>query len=140
MNEIIIFLTAHWVLSLSFLTILFSIIYLEVNAGSRKTQKISPPQAVQMINKENAKIIDVRDKQAYQAGHLPDATHIPLKDLLEISDKKLELYKNHPIILVCATDHLAGAPTAQLLKKGYSAYSLQGGINAWREHHLPIIK
>ena len=42
---------------------------------------VSPAQATQLINREDAIVVDVRESGEYAAGHIPDARHIPLGDL-----------------------------------------------------------
>ena len=76
----------------------------------------------------------------YAAGHLPQAKHAPLG---ELEGKAAGLAKNKetPIILVCQTGQRAGKAQAVLKQAGYSeVYSLEGGLAAWQQAGLPVVK
>ena len=63
---------------------------------------VSPAQATQLINREDAHILDVREVDEYAAGHLPDAVNIPGGKLAERIGE-LEKFKDKPIIVCCAS-------------------------------------
>nr|WP_282581191.1 rhodanese-like domain-containing protein [Ralstonia insidiosa] len=96
--------------------------------------------ATQLINRRNAVVVDVRESAEYAAGHLPQAKHAPLG---ELEGKAAGLAKNKetPIILVCQTGQRAGKAQAVLKQAGYSeVYSLEGGLAAWQQAGLPVVK
>ena len=96
--------------------------------------------ATQLINRRNAVVVDVRESAEYAAGHLPQAKHAPLG---ELEGKAAGHAKNKetPIILVCQTGQRAGKAQAVLKQAGYSeVYSLEGGLAAWQQAGLPVVK
>ncbi|MCL1620793.1 rhodanese-like domain-containing protein [Ralstonia pseudosolanacearum] len=102
--------------------------------------QVSASAATQLINRRNAVVVDVREAAEYAAGHLPQAKHAALGDL---AGKAAGLAKNKetPIILVCQTGQRAGRAQAVLKQAGYSeVYSLEGGLAAWQQAGLPIVK
>jgi rhodanese-related sulfurtransferase len=102
--------------------------------------KLSASAATQLINRRNAVVVDVRESGEYAAGHLPQAKHAPLG---ELQGKAGSLAKNKetPIILVCQTGQRAGRAQAVLKQAGYSeVYSLEGGLAAWQQAGLPVVK
>lgn len=102
--------------------------------------KVSASTATQLINRRNAVVVDVRESSEYAAGHLPQAKHAPLG---ELEGKAAGLAKNKetPIILVCQTGQRAGRAQAVLKQAGYSeVYSLEGGLAAWQQAGLPVVK
>jgi rhodanese-related sulfurtransferase len=101
---------------------------------------VNPTQATQLINREDAQIIDVREPNEYSAGHLPESRNIPLGRLEERAGE-LEKFKDAPLILVCQSGARSGGACAQLSKLGYSrVHNLEGGIDAWRVAGLPLKK
>ena len=87
--------------------------------------------AVQLINRRDALIIDVRDKADYAAGHVPNSRHIPLADLAGRLGE-LEKFKTRPVIVNCAP----GAAVGEGLRRA-QAGRLQGGFcPAWRHDRL----
>ena len=102
--------------------------------------KVTASAATQLINRRNAVVVDVRESGEYAAGHLPQAKHAPLGEL-EGKASGLAKNKETPIILVCQTGQRAGRAQAVLKQAGYSeVYSLEGGLAAWQQAGLPVVK
>ncbi len=99
---------------------------------------ISAAQAVQLMNREKAIVIDVRDAPEFAASHIAGSKNIPLADL----EKQLgsaAKNKNLPLIVVCRSGARSLGAAATASKLGYAqAHSLAGGIDAWREAALPL--
>ncbi len=101
---------------------------------------VSPSQATQLINREDAQVVDVREADEYSAGHLADSRNIPLAQLAERASE-LDRFKIVPVILVCQTGARTPGAVKQLEKLGFAkVHDLEGGINAWREAGLPLKK
>ena len=101
---------------------------------------LSPTQAVQMINREKAQVVDVCSAEEYAAGHLVGARHVPLEQLEQQLDG-VARNKSLPLILVCASGIRSKRAVAVAKKLGYEqAHSLSGGLNAWKEANLPVEK
>ena len=95
-------------------------------------------QAVQLINREKAVVIDVCEANEYAAGHVGGAKNIPLNQLEE---KLAGVVKNKalPVILVCQSGARSNRAVAIAKKLGYEqAQSLAGGLGAWRSANLPV--
>jgi len=101
---------------------------------------LSPAAAVQLINREKAVVLDVRDAAEFASGHLVGSRHIALDEL----DAKLGgAVKNKalPLILVCQTGARSGRAVAVAKKLGYAqAQSLAGGLAAWKAANMPLEK
>jgi rhodanese-related sulfurtransferase len=96
--------------------------------------------AVQLINHKDAVVVDVRDQKEFDTGHLMNSKLIPLGTIKERIGE-LEKYREHPIVLVCASGQRSKIAAAQLKSKGFTqAYSLIGGLVAWRKADLPLGK
>lgn len=101
---------------------------------------LTPTQAVQLINREKAVVIDVCSADEFAAGHVAGAKHVPLGELQE---RLPSLVKNKalPLVLVCASGARSQRAVAIAKGLGYEkAESLAGGLKAWREASLPVEK
>ncbi len=96
--------------------------------------------AVLLMNREKAVVVDVSDATEYASGHIVGSKNLPLADL----EAKLEgAVKNKalPVILVCPTGVRASRMVNTAKKLGYAnAQALSGGLKAWREAGLPLEK
>lgn len=101
---------------------------------------LTPANAVQLINREKAVVIDVCEAEEFAAGHVGGAKNIPLGQLEE---RLPSVVKNKavPVVLVCASGARSTRAAAIARKLGYEkAESLAGGLKAWREASLPVEK
>lgn len=101
---------------------------------------LSPNEAVMLMNREKAVVVDVCEPAEFAAGHVSGAKNIPLADL---ESKLPTTVKNKavPLILVCASGVRSRRALAVAARLGYEkAQSLGGGMAAWREASLPVEK
>ncbi|MBS0508582.1 MAG: rhodanese-like domain-containing protein [Proteobacteria bacterium] len=101
---------------------------------------LSAAQAVQLINREKAVVIDVCEPDEYAAGHVGGAKNIPLAQLQE---RLPQVAKNKavPVIMVCAKGARAARAAGIAKGLGYdNAQPLAGGLAAWREASMPVEK
>jgi rhodanese-related sulfurtransferase len=102
--------------------------------------QVNTLQATQMINKEDALVLDVREPVEYDKGHILNARNIPLGELDKRADE-LSRWKAKRVIVACATGARSGAALAVLKKHGFTnVVSLAGGVGAWQQAGLPIAK
>ncbi len=100
---------------------------------------LSPAEAVTLINRSNAFVLDVRDEAEFANGHIADATHIPLADL-EARIGELKKYQNKTILVNCQKG-MRSAKACDILRKAEftQVNNLQGGLSAWLEAKLPVV-
>ena len=107
---------------------------------SSAAANLGPSDAVLLINRSNALVLDVRDEAEYAAGHITDARNIPLA-ALDARIGELNKFKDKPILVNCQAGVRSGKAVAILQKQGFTkAYNLQGGLNAWQQAKLPVVK
>jgi len=85
---------------------------------------------------EGAVLLDVREPDEWNAGHAPDAVHVPLAALAASVD---ELDKDRPIVAVCRVGGRSERAASVLLQRGYDAVNLAGGMQAWQAAGMPIV-
>lgn len=139
MQDIIVFMQAHWALGLALIVILGLLTLVEFIKQKTGGAKISPATVIRMMNHDNAVIIDVRNTDAYASGHIVGAISLPLTNIEE-KYKKIEKLKAQPLIIVCAAGLESPRAAASLLKKGLTVYILSGGMNAWKTAEMPVVK
>ena len=140
MEKFIVFAESHWVLSALFIVLLIAVLAYENFMQSGDSAGISPSQAVQMINKEDAVIVDVRRKDAFINGHIINSVNIP-HAALKTDIKKLQKHKQKPIVVVCAQG-VDAVKAAKIISENEFEHVkvLKGGVRAWREADLPLEK
>jgi rhodanese-related sulfurtransferase len=102
---------------------------------------VNPSQATQLINREDALVLDVREPGEYGAGHILGAKNVPLSRIdsggAEIAGKK----KDRPVILYCESGNRSAKAAAALKAQGYTrVLNLAGGIAAWQQAGMPVEK
>jgi rhodanese-related sulfurtransferase len=105
--------------------------------GASGGPRVTPGQATQLINREDAVVVDVRDQGEYEAGHILGARNVPMARV-ESSDLKR---KDKTVIVYCETGDRASKAAAILKKQGFEkVVSLSGGLAAWKQAGLPVEK
>jgi rhodanese-related sulfurtransferase len=99
--------------------------------------KVTPAEAVSLINRERGVLIDVSEPAEFAAGRAGGSKNIPFGSLDTSND--LPKNKTVPVLLVCPTGARANRAVALLRKRGYEkTVSVGGGLAAWREANLPV--
>jgi rhodanese-related sulfurtransferase len=110
------------------------------NESQRGGQTVSAQQLVDMVNKQDAVVLDVRDKKEFEAGHIVDAVNIPYS-ALEGRLTELKDYKSRPVVVACKMGQHSGAAGTLLRKNGFEDVKrLTGGVAEWRNQNLPVVK
>ncbi len=107
------------------------------NAGA---SAISVSEAVLLMNRARLFILDVRDEAAFAEGHIQGAKHVPLS-ALEERIQELTKQKSKPVLVVCQRGMRSNAACKILASHAFTqVYSLQGGLDQWREAKMPLVK
>jgi len=111
-----------------------------IPAVQRSGAKVSVLQATQLMNQGKCTVLDVRDPQEFETGHIKNAKNIPLSELSKRL-AELEKQKSQSVITVCASGKRSATAVAMLSRAAFTqAVSLDGGMAAWREQGLPTVK
>ena len=107
--------------------------------GAGGVLNLSAAEAVTLINRSNALVLDVRDDAEFASGHIAEATHIPLASL-EVRLGELKNYQNKAVLVNCQRG-MQSAKACDILRKAdfTQVHILQGGLNAWLAAKLPIV-
>lgn len=137
MDQLVPFLLNHYLLSGAFVVLL---VLFFLNESARGGQSVSPQGLSELVNKENARVIDIRDGAEFRAGHIAGSENIPYAKLNDhIAQLKSE--PERPIVVVCNIGQTAGAAGLALRLAGLArVYKLEGGISGWKAQSLPVVR
>lgn len=102
--------------------------------------EVGAMEAVQLMNRKDAVLVDLREPGEFGAGHAPHAKNLP-QSQIEARIGELEKWKTKPVILVCQTGSRSHIASARFKKAGFSeVVVLAGGMGAWQQANLPVEK
>lgn len=104
-----------------------------------KVIQLSPREVHQRLQDEQPPVLlDVREPDELHIAQLPEAVHIPLRQLGENLDR---LSKEHPIIVLCHHGWRSQSAARELAARGFKeVYNLKGGIDAWSTDVDPSVQ
>ena len=139
MQDFLSFIQQHWLPSTAIVIVFILLILVEYIRGKRGAQRVSAAELTRLINRQNAVVVDLRNKEAFLNGHIVGALSIPLSELEK--SKKLDKFKSEPIVLVCAAGLESPKAATILAKNGKNnTFILAGGIRSWRDADMPLVK
>lgn len=100
-------------------------------------KQVGPQEAVALINRQDALILDVREQSEFADGHIAKAKHIPVGALAKRLGE-LDKHKGKAIVAVCRSGQRSGMACGTLRKAGFeNVHNLAGGMMAWDQAGLP---
>jgi rhodanese-related sulfurtransferase len=83
-------------------------------------------------------VLDVRERDAFEAGHIPSAQHLP-RGILELKVNEALPDPTVRIVTCCEFGKISTLAAATLRRMGFTrAVALDGGMKAWREQGFPV--
>lgn len=134
------FVINNWYLFLALAIILALLIGPSLSQRRYGIRSVNPAEAVLLINRESAVVVDVCEPNEYAAGHVPSAVNAPLSSL-DKHLKALEKHRHKPVVVACRSGNRSLRAAVMLRKHGFEkVYSLAGGLTAWQRDNLPLEK
>ena len=101
---------------------------------------LTPTEATIWINRRKAYVLDLRPEEAFKLGRLPGAKSISATEMTAAIEK-LKLDRKNPVVLVCESGVQSRKALAEVQKLGFvEVGSLDGGVQAWKDAALPLVK
>ena len=136
-EQIFDFVTNHYVLVGVFAFLLVAFV---INEGKQGGAAITPTNLVNLVNREGAMLMDIRDTKEYSSGHIAGALSMPIASI-DARIGELESYKDKPVVLVCKMGQHASATGRKLKALGFeNVRRLSGGMSEWTASSLPVVK
>jgi rhodanese-related sulfurtransferase len=134
------FIIANWPLVLVFVVSGAMLLWPLVQRRWSSAREVGAVAATQLINRQNAVVLDLREQTEFAAGRLPNALHIPLAQLAA-RGQELAKFIGRPVIAYCDRGNRSRAAAAALAKLGFTeVFTLQGGLRAWSDAGMPLEK
>lgn len=130
------FIAEQWILVSTLAVLAGAFMWTEMHKGGKA---LSFHEVTRLLNKDEAVLLDVRDKKEFDTGHIVDSIHIAFPKLKERVNE-LEKHKARMIVVVDKIGQHAGAAGKILKDHGFNVVRLQGGIAEWTAQNLPLVK
>ena len=139
-QELIAFLGRHPLLSLGLAGLTLALIYTELSRFWQGYKTLKPAELTPLMNRDNALVVDLRPIADFDKGHIAGSKNVQLSQF-DPENKQLAPAKALPVVLVCKAGESADGAAKRLRKAGFGkVYVLDGGIAAWRQAELPLVK
>ena len=96
------FIALHPVLIALFAGLLLALVANELSVLTRRYKALSPAALTQLINRENALLVDVSAQGDYEGGHIVGSRHVALSQF-DPEQKDLAKVRDLPVAVVCST-------------------------------------
>lgn len=137
MDRLFEFVVNHYILVSLFVAFLVAILILESRRGGAK---VSAQAAVNLLNKDEAVVVDIRDRKEFGEGRITGSVNIPLNSL-KSRVSELNKFKDKQIIVADKMGQHSAMAVKQLNAEGFSnVVRLNGGISDWKASNLPLVK
>jgi rhodanese-related sulfurtransferase len=139
-DELLAFAGRHMYLSLGFVGLTVAIVYTEIARLFRGYKALRPAELTALINRDNALVIDLSASGEFEKGHIAGSRSVQVSQF-DPESKLLANAKALPVVAVCRTGQASADAAKRLKKAGFEqVYWLDGGIQAWQQADLPLIK
>lgn len=98
-------------------------------------EDVSPEDAAR-LREQGAVLLDVREPDEWEAGHAPDAVHVPLSAVASAADR----FAGQEVVAVCRGGGRSAKAAAALAQSGITVRNVSGGMMAWKAAGLPVVR
>lgn len=139
-QELLDFAGRNYMLALGLAGVTVAIIYTEVARLLRPYKALRPAELTHLINREDATVIDLSAASDFDKGRIAGSRNVPVT-AFKPDHKALSGKNERPVVLVCRAGTASATAAATLSKAGFAqVYWLDGGIAAWQQADLPLVK
>ncbi|SDW11685.1 rhodanese-like domain-containing protein [Marinobacter mobilis] len=137
MDRLFEFVVNHYVLVSAFVALLAALFLLESRRGG---QKLSAQGVIALLNRDEAVVVDIRERKEFNDGRITGSVHIPLSSVKERA-AELKKHEGKQIVVVDKMGQHAAMAVKALNEQGFeNVVRLNGGIADWKANNLPLVK
>ncbi|WLI78128.1 rhodanese-like domain-containing protein [Kosakonia sp. H02] len=141
MQEIMQFIGRNPILCIGWIALFGAVLFTTFKGMASKVKVISRGQATHLINKEDAVVVDLRQRDDFRKGHIAGSVNLLPGEIKANNVGELEKRKSAPIIVVDGTGMQAQTPANELVKAGFEkVFVLKEGISGWVGENLPLVR
>ena len=122
-----------------FLTLLLAVLGLNT-ACSQNYENMEVKEFAELIADSNVVILDVRKDNEFAEGHIKGAVLIDQFQSDFVEQAQAKLPKDKTIAIYCRSGRRSANAASKLADVGYKCVNLKGGIIAWKEANMPVVK
>ena len=127
-------------LSLAFAVLTLALIYTEISRLFVGYKSVNPAGLTALVNRDNALLVDVSASSDFEKGHIVGAKNVAMSQF-DPENKLLAKVKDLPVVVACRNGTGSADAAKRLVKAGFQkVYWLEGGIAAWQQANLPLVK
>ncbi|MEW5562802.1 rhodanese-like domain-containing protein [Enterobacter asburiae] len=141
MQEIMQFVSRHPILSIAWVGLLAAVLFTTFKGLTSKIKVITRGEATRLINKEEAIVVDLRQRDDFRKGHIAGSVNLLPAEIKANNLGELEKHKDKPIIVVDGSGMQAQEPANNLNKAGFGrVFVLKEGVAGWSGENLPLVR
>jgi len=134
------FASSSPMLSLALVGLTVALIATEIGRLFRGYKSLRPAELTTLINRDNALVVDLSANGDFEKGHIAGSRNVTPSQF-DPENKMLSAVKSLPVVVVCRNGQASGTAAKRLKKAGFEqVYSLDGGVAAWQQADLPLVK
>lgn len=88
---------------------------------------------------EDVTLLDIREDDEWNAGHAPQAVHIPMGQVPQRIEEITAAFPEPPVYVVCRSGVRSAQITAYLVDRGLDAVNVEGGMESWLADGRPLV-
>ena len=101
------------------------------NAADGSYQQITQEEAKEMMDSQEVIILDVRERDEYDSGHIPGAVLLPVGSIDETTAAEVIPDKDSTVLVYCRSGNRSKTASSALAELGYTNIYEFGGISTW---------
>ena len=139
MDRLLEYINRHPFLVSLVVALLLAVIAFELRTRRLGFAALPPQDAIRLMN-QGAAVYDLREAEAFAAGHIGNAKHLAADQLDKAADT-LKKHREKFLVLYCEDGSVSAALARKLHAAGFTkTFNLRGGLAAWRTDGLPLTR
>ncbi len=134
--EFFTFISEQWVLVSVLMVLVYAFAMME---RTKSGKPVTTRELTQLLNSDQAVLVDIRDSKDFKAGHVVGAIHFPVSRL-KTNMSELDRHKEKIVIIADKVGQHAGSAGRMLQQNGFNVRRLGGGMMEWQNQNLPVVK
>ncbi|MET0807467.1 MAG: rhodanese-like domain-containing protein [Pseudoxanthomonas sp.] len=134
------FASSSPLLSMALVGLTLAIVVTEIARLFRGYKALRPAELTSLMNRDNALVVDLSASADFEKGHIAGSRNVAPSQF-DPENKLLAAARSLPVVMVCRSGQASAGAAKRLKKAGFEqVYWLDGGVAAWQQADLPLVK